>query len=53
MAQKKLRTTDLWLYCHKRNTHYLKYIKRNIQANRHEQNDSHTNPCTTYAKISY
>jgi len=24
MGQKILRTTDLWLSCHKRNTHHLK-----------------------------
>jgi len=24
MGQKRLRTTDLWLSCHKRNTHHLK-----------------------------
>jgi len=23
-GQKRLRTTDLWLSCHKRNTHHLK-----------------------------
>jgi len=24
MVQKRLRTTDLWISCHKRNTHHLK-----------------------------
>jgi len=24
MGQNRLRTTDLWLSCHKRNTHHLK-----------------------------
>jgi len=34
MGQKGLRTTDLWLSCHKWNTRYLKKNKRNNKTNR-------------------